>query len=249
MWVGGRLLPGAKAFVDYLEAAGCHVRYLTNTSSSTGADLAKTLSALGIPTPATHVFAPLDALQHLEVLRTAQPVFALGSPRLSEVLEAGGVEVVRELESAGTANSVVLGRYSNLTLAHLEAAANIIWRGGLLIALNADPRVPAQEGRILVGVGAVVACLELAANAEALVIGKPSATFFEAALETFGATAGTTTMIGDSIKADIQGAKQLGMRTVYLGPEGDGQLADARADNLAELLTNMRQAEGSWRSR
>lgn len=239
IWLGQQLLAGAKPFVAYLEAEGHRVRYLTNTSSATGADLARKLSALGIPTPTAHVFTPLDAIRQLKVLTTAQPVLALGSPRLSEVLEASGVEVVKDLDSAEAAKSVVLGRFGGLTLAHLEAAANVIWRGGLLVALNADARVPAQDGRILVGVGAVAACLELATKAKALVVGKPAAAFFEAALRSFGVTAPTTTMIGDSIEADIVGAKQLGMNTIYLGTETNELLADARANDLVDLLKNI----------
>lgn len=242
IWLGGELLPGSAAFVAHLEAEGHRVRYLTNTSGSTGADLAARLAALGIPTEETHIFTPLDALQQLDALRSAQPVLALGSVRLTEVLTAGGLEVVGPLAGAEAAGSVVLGRFGNLTLAHLEAAANVLWQGGLLVALNADARVPAKGGRILVGVGAVAACLELATDSEALVVGKPSAEFFEAALRRFGATAATSTMIGDSLEADILGAKRVGMRTILLGAAAATGPADARAENLAELLTRMRGA-------
>ena len=249
IWLGGQLLPGSTEFVAHLKAERHRVCYLTNISGATGADLATRLSSLGIPTSATHVFTPLDALNGLETLKTAQPALALGSPRLSEVLMAIGIDVIGALDSAEAAKSVVLGHYGDLTLAHLDAMANVLWRGGLLVALNADTRVPSRAGRILVGVGAIAACLELAANAKALVVGKPSATFFEAALRSFGATAQTSTMIGDSIEADILGAKQVGMSTIYLGAEVEGHLADARADDLADLLNTMCRAERTHHDR
>lgn len=254
MWLGGKLLPGAREFVRHLRAHDHEVRFLTNNSGATGADLAARLTALGVPTAAGHVFTPLDILPDLQVLASAGTVLALGSTRLTEVLTASGLEVVREPSAAAAANAVVLGRFAGLTLAHLEAASNVLWRGGTLIALNADARVPAENGSILVGVGAVAACLERASGVEALVVGKPSATFFEAALRHFGATAANAIMIGDTFEVDITGAKRIGMGTILLEATGAPapserrnadpeapDAADIRAADLRELLTRWKE--------
>jgi putative hydrolase of the HAD superfamily len=50
---------------------------------------------------------------------------------------------------------------------------------------------------------------------------KPHPSIFEAALEQAGVTAGEAAMVGDSLKADIEGAIAAGMRGILLRRSGD----------------------------
>jgi putative hydrolase of the HAD superfamily len=50
---------------------------------------------------------------------------------------------------------------------------------------------------------------------------KPHRSIFESALERAGVTAGESLMVGDSLKADIEGALAVGMRAVLLRRSGD----------------------------
>jgi putative hydrolase of the HAD superfamily len=54
---------------------------------------------------------------------------------------------------------------------------------------------------------------------------KPHPSIFEAALEQAGVTAGEAAMVGDSLKADIEGAIAAGMRGILLRRSGDVPLA------------------------
>lgn len=244
IWLEGELLPGARAFVHYLKAQGHVVCYLTNTSSAPGSDLAVRLTHLGLPAAPQDVFTPLDALRHSDLKTKKLPVYVLGSQRLKDVLIQQGFDVTAEATSAG---AVVLGRAAALRMAELEAAANVLWRGGILVALNQDARVPAQYGRILIGVGAVAACLEVATGVSCRLIGKPSPNFFLAALEQFGARAEGCVMVGDTLETDIVGARRLGIRTVWLSEEPEGDVADEQARDLEELLARMRaRASVAW---
>ena len=51
---------------------------------------------------------------------------------------------------------------------------------------------------------------------------KPHPAIFEAALAAVGEPAGAAVMVGDSVKADIEGARQIGMRAVLVRRTGDG---------------------------
>jgi len=51
---------------------------------------------------------------------------------------------------------------------------------------------------------------------------KPHPAIFEAALAAVGEPAGAAIMVGDSVKADIEGARQIGMRAVLVRRTGDG---------------------------
>ena len=64
--------------------------------------------------------------------------------------------------------------------------------------------------------GAFVAGLEYAENAEATVLGKPSASYFAAACEALDTDPELCWMVGDDLDADIAGAQRLGMRTALV---------------------------------
>ncbi len=51
---------------------------------------------------------------------------------------------------------------------------------------------------------------------------KPHPAIFQAALAAIGAPAESAVMVGDSVKADIEGARQIGMRAVLLRRSGAG---------------------------
>ncbi len=50
---------------------------------------------------------------------------------------------------------------------------------------------------------------------------KPHRSIFDSALEQAGVAAGESLMVGDSLKADIEGALAIGMRAVLLRRSGD----------------------------
>jgi HAD superfamily hydrolase (TIGR01549 family) len=73
-------------------------------------------------------------------------------------------------------------------------------------------------------------------------IAKPSPEFFLMACERAGVTAGEAVMVGDSLRADVEGARAAGMTGVLLDREGrpDARRAEAAADvpvirSLSEL--------------
>ena len=68
----------------------------------------------------------------------------------------------------------------------------------------------------LLDAGAFVAGLEYAAQVEAVVLGKPSPSYFAAACEALDADPEMTWMVGDDLESDIAGAHAFGMRTVLV---------------------------------
>ncbi|HEY2938562.1 MAG TPA: HAD-IA family hydrolase, partial [Gaiellaceae bacterium] len=68
----------------------------------------------------------------------------------------------------------------------------------------------------LLDAGAFVAGLEYAAETEAMVLGKPSAAYFAAALDALEDEPEQTWMVGDDVEADVAGASAFGLRTVLV---------------------------------
>ena len=68
----------------------------------------------------------------------------------------------------------------------------------------------------LLDAGAFVAGLEYATGVDATVLGKPSASYFAAALDALGAEPELTWMVTDDLDADVRGAQAFGMRTALV---------------------------------
>ena len=114
--------------------------------------------------------------------------------------------------------------YLNLNRAFLELEA-----GADLYCLHKNRWWQTAEGPRLDS-GSFVAGLEYAADAEATVLGKPSPSYFEAALEALDAEPELTWMVGDDLESDILGAHGVGMRTVLVrtGKFRPDQVEDSR---------------------
>ena len=129
--------------------------------------------------------------------------------------------------------------YMNLARAFAELDA-----GAELYCLHKNAWWQTSRGPLLDS-GAFVAGLEYAAGVEATVLGKPSPTYFLAALEAVDGDPERTWMIGDDIEADIRGAQLHGMRTALVrtgkfrpdAVERSGIMPDAILSSVAVAQT------------
>ena len=64
--------------------------------------------------------------------------------------------------------------------------------------------------------GAFVAGLEYATGVEATVLGKPSASYFAAALDALDAEPELTWLVTDDVDGDVRGARLFGMKTALV---------------------------------
>ena len=133
------------------------------------------------------------------------------------VPELEGIELVGEDAEAvliggadETPESNLVFSYMNLARAFHELEA-----GAQLYSLHKNRWWQTKHGPLL-DAGAFVAGLEYAADTEAIVLGKPSTTYFEAALTELDAEPSLTWMVGDDIEADVGGAQAHGMKTVLV---------------------------------
>ena len=244
--VSGRVIAGAPAAIAKLRAAGHRLRFVTNTTTRSRAALASELRALGIDIDDDELQTPsLAAARSLAGKR----VLALTAPGV--VADLQGVELVGD-----GAEAVLLGgaderaetnqifSYMNLARAFAELIA-----GAELYALHRNRWWQTERGPLLDS-GVYVAGLEFAAQTEATVLGKPSTTFFDAALEALDAEAERTWMVGDDVEADIQGAQRCGLRTVLVrtgkfrpdAVDRAGTRPDAIISSVAQLPAWIEQA-------
>jgi HAD superfamily hydrolase (TIGR01458 family) len=210
--VSGEPLAGAALAVRRLRDAGHRIRFVTNSTTRSRAQVAGQMRAMGIE---------LDD----EELQTTGSVATrvLAGKRVLALVMSGILDDLSDLQLVGmNVDAVLIGgadegeetgrvfSYLNLNRAFHELDA-----GADLYCLHKNRWWQTGDGARL-DAGAFVAGLEYAADIEATVLGKPSAAYFAAALAALDAEAGLTWMIGDDLETDILGAHKHGMKTVLV---------------------------------
>lgn len=238
VWNGDVLEPGAREALAGLHRAGRRLAFLSNNSRATGDDLRERLHRLGVG-EAEVVLTPLAIIGQViaERFGTAR-VLVIGARQLAAVIARAGHEVVA-LDDYARATVVVVGNDFELTFGRLTAAARAVARGAALVTPNLDPRLPVEGGEILPGCGAIVEAVAVAGGRRPMVVGKPEPPLFRIALERLGLPAAAVAMVGDSVPADMCGARGVGMRAVLYAPHGhaEPEAADVVVRSFAELLT------------
>jgi HAD superfamily hydrolase (TIGR01458 family) len=210
--VSGEPIAGGAQAVSRLRSDGHRLRFVTNNTTRARSTLAEELRGMGVELDDEELeTTPRAAARTLAGRR----VLALTMHAIVGELE--GVELVGEDAEAvlvggadETPETNLVFSYMNLARAFHELEA-----GAELYCLHKNRWWQTKHGPLL-DAGAFVAGLEYAADTEAVVLGKPSRAYFEAALQALDADANLTWMVGDDIESDIAGAQAHGMRTVLV---------------------------------
>jgi len=237
----GQAIAGAIEVLDWVRDQQIPHLFLTNTSSRPRSAIVAKLAGIGIAVDEAKIFTP--AIAAVNWLRThASNHTALfipeetkkdfrGLPLLDGDTELGvGAVVIGDLGQAW--NFATLNQAFRLLMSDSKPQ---------LIALGMSRYWRAPDG-LRLDTAPFVMALEHATGVKAVVLGKPAAPFFQAALNILGATAADTLMIGDDIKGDIDGAQQAGLsgvlvRTGKYRPDDleQGITPDAILNSIADL--------------
>ncbi len=258
----GRAIPGAVEAVAALDAARFPYLVVTNTSLVSRATLAHWAAAEGFTVSRTRFQSALSASADL-VRREYRdlPVYVICSEDARTELDGLQAATGEAVDAdPGSIAAVILGDSpEELTRRNLDRAFRACRAGAVLIGMHRNPWWITPEGPSL-DAGAFLAGLELALGRRARIVGKPSRTFFDAAVVRLGeevAARGQSrlrrrdlAMVGDDVGSDIDGGRRAGLRTVFVrsGKHGETELAsaagrargafrpDAVAPSLAEVV-------------
>jgi 4-nitrophenyl phosphatase len=211
LYRGAEPLPGARAFIDALNARGTPYLLLTNNATRTPQQLAAKMLPMQIAIDADHIFTAAQATTLWLQARypAGAAVLAVGEDGLRVALSEGGFRLVEDYQQA---ELVVAGLDRTITYARLAEAALAIGRGCPFIATNPDKSIPTERG-IEPGAGALIAFLQAATGVTPPMIGKPEAAFFHQAMSSLGVQPEETVMVGDRYETDILGAHNAGIRS------------------------------------
>jgi HAD superfamily hydrolase (TIGR01458 family) len=204
-------LPGAIDTIGWLRSHGVPFRLITNTTTKTRAGLATTLRDAGFDVRDDELITAVAATA--QYLRSNHPnarCFLLSDGNAGADLE--GVE----LADLDVADVIVLGGASeDFTYTTMNRIFGRLMGGATLVGMHRNLYWRTSDGLEL-DAGAYIAGLEEASGREAVICGKPSAPYFDAALAMLGVPREGTIMVGDDIVNDVRGAQVLGLRGVLV---------------------------------
>ncbi len=68
---------------------------------------------------------------------------------------------------------------------------------------------------------------------------KPSPEIFECTLKALGVSASETVFVGDTIDADIEGAKAVGMKAIYIERRVEQEIGNIQPDKIIKSLSEL----------
>lgn len=217
LWRGNEPLPDLRRFFDVLAARGIEWALLTNNAMRTLDDYLEKFARFGIPADPQRIFTSAIATAHYlrERFPAGAPLYVIGEAGLKQALAAEGFIVCDGEQPPERAAAVVAALDRQINFAKLTIATRLIRSGVPFIVPNRDGSFPAADG-LTPGSGAIVAALVAATDVEPLVIGKPEAGIFHAAMRHLNADPATTAMLGDRLETDILGAQRVGIGSILV---------------------------------
>jgi HAD superfamily hydrolase (TIGR01458 family) len=210
--VSGSPIAGAVDAVRQLRENGHRLRFVTNNTTHSRRRLADQIRGFGIELDDTELQTTTSAAAHA---LKGKRVLALTMPDIVEDL--ADVELVGEGADAVLIGGANEGYETNQVFSYMNLARAFheLQAGAELYCLHKNRWWQTARGPLLDS-GAFVAGLEYAADTDAVVLGKPSPAYFQAALDALDADPELTWMVGDDLEADIAGAHAYGLRTVLV---------------------------------
>ncbi len=213
LWRGNDPLPAMVSLFQMLRTRGLPFVLATNNSMKAPSDYVAKLAKLGVQDVREDqvITSSTTTVSYMKnTFPAGTPVHVLGGDGLRRLLIEGGFILVDAAPKA-----VVVGLDTTFTYDKLKRASLLIQAGATFIATNQDDTIPTPEG-LAPGAGTIVAALKAATGQVPLVMGKPDAPMFQAALRLLGTTPAQTLMIGDRLNTDITGAALLGYKTALV---------------------------------
>jgi phospholysine phosphohistidine inorganic pyrophosphate phosphatase len=232
----GVLIEGAAAALAEAARRGVACRFVTNATSRPRSVIHRELAAMGLAVDPENLFTAPRSARALLVSRGWTRCHFLVRPALLEDFE--GIAPA----DAG-AQAVVLGDLgAGMTYERLNLAFRLLLDGAELVTLARNRYWQAEEG-LRLDTGPFCAALEHATGKTAILVGKPSREFFEAARVSAGVSAAETAVVGDDLEGDVGGGQAAGMRGILVRTgkfrEGDLERSSVRPDAVLKSIADL----------
>jgi 4-nitrophenyl phosphatase len=198
-------LPGALEVTRWMAHRGLPFAVLTNGTTKTPAQYARTLRSIGFELPDDAVLTPASSAAAVFSRRRYRRVLVLGGDGLTGPLREAGLDVVTAapgIRPEGV-DAVLAGWYPAFGMSSLEAACDAVWAGAALYSCSQSVFFATAEGRSIGTSRAISAMISSLTGSRVRLVGKPSLD----ALRTAGARIGVRTadlaVVGDDPELEV----------------------------------------------
>ncbi len=206
-------LRGAIEFIDYLNEFSIPYVVITNSTKYVSETFLNYLNSIGLNIPTEHYLDPLMVLETR--ISKDKKIAAYGSEEFLSVLDTMGY--VLDYRSPDV---VLVAIKEDFSADEYAAMIEFILSGCELVGMH-ETSLYVKNNKRYPGVGAILKMLEFATSTHYSIVGKPSISFFEAALTLLSHQKDNVkfekiTMISDDVTGDLLPAQALGMRGVFV---------------------------------
>lgn len=224
IYLGNRLLPGAREWLALLDERRIDYFFLTNNSSRSRVEYAQKLQRLGLDVPEERIYTSGEATaRYLRKVFPESSFYTVGTPPLLQEFERHGLNL-----AGPEADVVVLGFDTTLTYEKLWRLCDMVVAGKPYIATHPDINCPTETG-FQPDIGSMIELVAASTGRRPdVIIGKPYSPIVTALAEKTGFAVEEHCMIGDRLYTDIA-LGQWGIATVLVlsGETRQEDLADA----------------------
>lgn len=212
IYLGDKLLPGARRLVLKLRELGKKVVFLSNNPTKDPEMYAEKLTNLGIETPSSDIVNTVVSMTRwLSQNHPDAVIFPIAEEPLKRALRKAGI---RMSEKAEEIDLVVASYDRTFDYRKLQIAFDAIWyyKRARLVTTNPDRYCPFPGGRGEPDAAAIVAAIEACTGARCEAnTGKPAPIMLDIVADLTGLETSECVMTGDRLYTDIRMALDAGM--------------------------------------
>lgn len=234
VWMLNEAIGGAVETINSLKDLKKKVYFCTNNSTKTRAEILEKAIRLGFNMQEDEIISTAHATAaYLKSQNFNKKVYVIGSEGITKELDAVGIEhtkigpdpmpgslnqfVYEELNLQSDIGAVVVGFDEFISFPKLTKAASYLADPEcIFLATNTDERFPTPN-YVIPGTGSIVRAVEVCAERNAIIIGKPNPNICESLIASKCIVPERTLMIGDRCNSDILFGKNCGFQTLLVG--------------------------------
>ncbi|WP_105615880.1 TIGR01458 family HAD-type hydrolase [Vallitalea okinawensis] len=199
----GVAINGSNETIRKLREHNYHLSFITNTDGRSIKDVYQRVLKKGLDVKEEEIYTPVSAVKVFIEQNNDKLFYPLVTDDVFESL----VGVNRNVNNP---DYVVIGDFCDkVSFEEINKVFRMIKNGAKIIALSKTLWYIDVDG-YSINTGAFVKMFEIACESEAILMGKPSKDFFYMGLKRTNSQPENTLVIGDDIKTDILGAKNIG---------------------------------------
>ncbi|MEW6625083.1 MAG: TIGR01458 family HAD-type hydrolase [Bacillota bacterium] len=209
LYIDDEPIPGAVEAIAYLKDQGFILRFITNTTTQSIDSIYNKMTSMGFQVLKSEIVTtPTVARDYLRK-ENISSCYLLTNDEIKPVYQEFAI-------TEHNPQAIVIGDVGDIwDYALMQKLFLMVMEGAQIVALHKGKYWRTKDG-LKLDIGAFITGLEYVSGKEAVLIGKPSGTFFRLALFSMGLEPGEAAIIGDDIDNDIGGGKGIGLKGIIV---------------------------------